>query len=88
MQMHDRNISDAALSSFNTNILSDKQCILQIAWKHTKYLIIDEASMLGAHFLHYINERLAFIRNERQLLFGGLNVIFFGDFFQFPPFIH
>jgi ATP-dependent exoDNAse (exonuclease V) alpha subunit len=49
-----------------------------------KVLIIDEISMLGAQRLDLIDRVCkAFKRN--QLPFGGMQVVFCGDFFQLPP---
>jgi len=50
----------------------------------TKVLIIDEISMLHRNQLDAINDILQFIR-QRKEPFGGLQVIFCGDFFQLPP---
>ena len=47
-------------------------------------LVIDEISMLGKAFLEIINEVLKVLRgNDKN--FGGLQVIFTGDFLQLPP---
>jgi ribonuclease HI len=53
-------------------------------WKDTKYLVIDEVSMLHAELF----EKLEFIaRKVRQdeRPFGGVQLILCGDFFQLPP---
>jgi len=50
----------------------------------TKMLIIDEISMLHRNQLDAVNEVLQFIR-QNSLPFGGIQVIFCGDFFQLPP---
>jgi len=49
-----------------------------------KVLIIDEISMLHAKQLNMVNEVLQFFK-DNQLPFGGIQVIFCGDFFQLPP---
>ncbi|MEZ4210999.1 MAG: AAA family ATPase [Candidatus Paceibacterota bacterium] len=50
----------------------------------TKVLVIDEISMLSAGLLDSVNKVCkAFKRNE--LPFGGLQIVFVGDFFQLPP---
>jgi hypothetical protein len=47
-------------------------------------LIIDEVSMLDAYLLTMVDRAVRTLRgNERP--FGGLQVIFVGDFFQLPP---
>jgi ATP-dependent DNA helicase PIF1 len=53
-------------------------------WLGTDVLIVDEISMLGADFL----DKLDFVgKNVRRdpRAFGGLQVVFSGDFLQLPP---
>ena len=52
--------------------------------RNTKILAIDEISMLDSKTLDYINIVLKAIRSNNKP-FGGIQVIFFGDFFQLPP---
>lgn len=49
-----------------------------------KMLAIDEISMLQGRILDYVNEVLKQVR-ECILPFGGIQVLFFGDYFQLPP---
>lgn len=49
-----------------------------------KMLAIDEVSMLNIETFEYVNEVLKLIR-ESDEPFGGIQVIFIGDFFQLPP---
>jgi ATP-dependent exoDNAse (exonuclease V) alpha subunit len=49
-----------------------------------KVLIIDEISMLHAKQLNMVNEVLQFFKGN-NLPFGGIQVVFSGDFFQLPP---
>lgn len=57
---------------------------IQARLARTKYLIIDEKSMVSLKTLAHIDFRLqeAFANRER---FGGLSIILFGDFWQLPP---
>ncbi len=50
-----------------------------------KYIFIDEVSMISCHDLYKISARLAQITNENEKPFGGMNLIFAGDFAQLPP---
>ena len=48
-------------------------------------LIIDEVSMLRADMLDAIDEILRHFRQQRNVPFGGVQVLFIGDLFQLPP---
>ncbi|OGI72695.1 hypothetical protein A3J61_00180 [Candidatus Nomurabacteria bacterium RIFCSPHIGHO2_02_FULL_38_15] len=50
----------------------------------TKVLIIDEVSMLGPGMLDMVSAVCSEIKQNPQP-FGGMQVIFVGDFFQLPP---
>ncbi|PPQ88482.1 hypothetical protein CVT26_007776, partial [Gymnopilus dilepis] len=58
-------------------------------WKGVLYLIIDEVSMISAKFLSKLSEALkqAMGDNPRRSsqIFGGVHVIFMGDFCQLKP---
>ena len=56
-------------------------------FKHVRYLIIDEVSMIGNTNLNQIHSRLnqLFGMSGAQDYFGGINIIFVGDLFQIPP---
>ncbi len=49
-----------------------------------RVLILDEVSMLSAHTLTMVDIALRALTG-RPLAFGGLQVVFVGDFFQLPP---
>ena len=50
-----------------------------------KYIFLDEVSMLSCHDLYRISAQLARIFNYYDVPFGGINIIFSGDFGQLPP---
>jgi PIF1-like helicase len=49
------------------------------------YIFFDEVSMLSCRDMYRISARMAKIFNETELPWGGLNMIFAGDFAQLPP---
>ncbi len=63
--------------------LTEKEHLYQRI-RYAKVLIIDEISMLNANRLDLVNSICKEFR-ESPLPFGGLQVVFCGDFFQLPP---
>ncbi len=55
--------------------------------KKMELLIIDEVSMLRADLLDAIDLILRSVRHERDLPFGGVQVLFIGDLLQLPPWL-
>jgi len=53
-------------------------------WRNVDYLFIDEVSMIGCNLMLQIHEALCEAK-ENTLPFGGINIIFAGDFAQLPP---
>lgn len=51
---------------------------------NVKVLVIDEISMLHRNQLDMVNRVLKFFKGN-ELAFGGIQVVFSGDFFQLPP---
>ena len=49
------------------------------------YVFMDEVSMLSCKDMYKISERLVRVMNNTEEPFGGLNMIFAGDFAQLPP---
>ena len=49
------------------------------------YVFFDEVSMLSCFDLYRISSQLARVLNRQDLPFGGINIIFAGDFGQLPP---
>lgn len=54
-------------------------------WKDTQVLIIDEVSMMSAELFNKINTVAQQIRFRDGCFFGGLQMIFCGDFAQLEP---
>ncbi len=73
------------------DIMSDKdlnsilgKTYLKARFHKTNILIIDEISMLHAHRLDMI-DRVCRAFKEKDVPFGGMQIIMCGDFFQLPP---
>ena len=63
---------------------------LQRIWKHIKYLVIDEISMISKTFMAKLSRNISIGKmTDGEPVspdsFGGISVILCGDFFQFPP---
>lgn len=72
-----------SLSMYDLDALSTKEYLVRrIA--SAKVLIIDEVSMLGADTVSMVDTICRTLRGVNEP-FGGLQVIFVGDFFQLPP---
>lgn len=71
------------LSADNLKSLATKQYLTKNL-RNTKILIIDEISMLHRNQLDMVNRVLKYIRGNPEP-FGGMQVVFAGDFFQLPP---
>ena len=64
------------------NVLKNKSACA--AWRKVKILIIDEVSMMSLKIFEILEET-ARITRKNSLPFGGIQVIFTGDFYQLPP---
>jgi len=54
-------------------------------WEGVDYLIIDEVSMIGCQLMCNISKALSEAKSQNNSPFGGVNIIFAGDFAQLPP---
>jgi hypothetical protein len=55
------------------------------AWSEVGVLFIDEFSMVTSHMLDLIDTRLRQLKGQPDKLYGGVYLIFCGDFYQLPP---
>ncbi|CAF2763621.1 unnamed protein product [Rotaria sp. Silwood2] len=59
---------------------------LEKEWALVEYLVIDEMSMVGLILLAKLNRIICAAKHtDPQVPFGGVNVIFFGDYLQYRP---
>ena len=54
-------------------------------WRDARVLFIDECSMLDAELFEKLDAVARSIRHEPGTLFGGIQLVLVGDFFQLPP---
>ena len=54
-------------------------------WKDIEILIVDEVSMLSLKLFNMLNMIGKHIRKNYEQSFGGIQLIFSGDFYQLPP---
>jgi hypothetical protein len=53
-------------------------------WINRQYLVVDEVSMMDCNILARLHTQLSLLKSRPSDLFGGINVIFLGDYLQFP----
>jgi ATP-dependent DNA helicase PIF1 len=61
-----------------------KNKFLKDIWKKTDILVVDEVSMLSLKLFNVLNQIGKSVRNNDKP-FGGIQLIFSGDFYQLPP---
>jgi len=65
-----------------TSVLENKTAIQK--WRKVNILIIDEVSMMSEKIFDLLNELGKHTRQKTEE-FGGIQVVFMGDFYQLPP---
>ena len=75
-------LGNKTIEQIITKIKKNKN--LKSSWKETDILIVDEVSMLSRKLFEMLNEIGKSIRKKNEP-FGGIQVIFSGDFYQLPP---
>jgi ATP-dependent DNA helicase PIF1 len=75
-------LGNASIDSLIQKIKKNK--FLKSNWKETDILVVDEVSMLSLKLFNLLNEIGKVIRKNNKS-FGGIQIIFCGDFYQLPP---
>lgn len=75
-------IAKGTKESIISGVLRNK--VAMKSWKKSNILIIDEISMLSKKIFGVLEETARIVRKS-SLPFGGLQIVFCGDFFQLPP---
>lgn len=73
------------ITDYDLELITQKERVVRRV-SHAQVLIIDEISMLASDTLSAVDMVCKAIR-RRSAPFGGLQVIFVGDFFQLPPIV-
>lgn len=73
------------ISAYELDAIEEKPNLYK-RWNNTDVLIIDEVSMLHASFIDMLDKVAKHIRRDEKP-FGGMQVVFTGDFFQLPPIV-
>jgi ATP-dependent DNA helicase PIF1 len=63
----------------------DKNFFKKKEWRKTRTLIVDEVSMMSKRLFDILNIIGKTVRNCHTRPFGGIQLIFCGDFYQLPP---
>ncbi|MBP9842782.1 MAG: helix-turn-helix domain-containing protein, partial [Candidatus Pacebacteria bacterium] len=71
------------LSSYDLDMIGSNEKVVKRA-KSAQVLVIDEISMLDGKVLDMVDQILRTVRQKPEA-FGGMQVVFVGDFFQLPP---
>ena len=77
-------LANQPIEQILSNLLSIKMTKVRKKIIKTKTLAIDEISMISSEVLEILDIVFQEIRQNRQP-FGGMQILFFGDFLQLPP---
>jgi len=86
--LHSEVAIDTSLNDLLTKISKKKEQSVDTLidlWKSTRMLIIDEISFATYKVIIKLNEKLCVLRENNDEIFGGLHIIFVGDFCQLEP---
>ncbi len=72
--------------SIDKNIIINKSKTILDSWSNIQFMIVDEISMVGCTMLVKMHLRLQKLKSS-ILPFRRTNIMFMGDFWQFPPII-
>jgi len=84
----DQTLHSLTLQSPNSSKKVNYAALAQI-WGEVKFLVVDEISMVGAAFMDQLSLRMRHGKGadlvDRERPFGGIHVVFMGDFGQLDP---
>jgi len=73
--------------SIDKNVIVNKSNSIIYIWPTIKYMIINEISMVNCNMLVTMHLKLQKLKSK-ILPFGEINIMFMGDFLQFPPIVN
>jgi len=79
-----RNVGDS-LEDYSVLISIKNRTLLRDEWHMVKVLFIDEVSLVSQQLLCEVDHALRYATERSDEWFGGVSLIFAGDFFQYPP---
>ena len=81
--LHERRNKSA---SGNSPLTQTRMSLVENEWRHIDYCFIDEISMVGCYMLAQFHKITTIAKHTLPTVpFGGINVIFLGDFVQYAP---
>ena len=80
----DAKVTKKKKKSESLNVSINCTAALEKNFNSCRFIIIDEVSMISTYMLAKMDARLKQAKKNTRP-FGGLNMIFFGDFVQYPP---
>lgn len=85
----DKHNQNACDGTDDYSVMINIKCKTQLCdeWKNVTFLLIDEVSLLSQQLLCEIDHALRYAKEKYDDWFGGINIIFAGDFYQYPPVI-
>ena len=73
------------LSAMLANHVTYNEIYSDILWMDTKLLVIEGISMAEKSLLIKLDKTLRKWTNRTNFLYGGIHIVFVGDFYQIPP---
>jgi len=70
--------------SIDKNTIINKSKTLLDSWFNVQFMIVNETSMVGCTMFTTMHLNLQKLKSSKLPL-GGFNIMFMGDFLQFPP---
>ena len=87
--LHDfAGVPASALTMPKRDVLQHVRSRASAPWRRTKVLVLEEVSMLEADMLDLLGFLCKEVRGDVTRPFGGLQLVFAGDFGQLPPVSH